>query len=285
MIDEEEDDNEEEDDEDYNDEGEEDIDFDDYNEAEEVEEDEEEEDEEEEEEEDMPPKRIPSRKAAKKAAATISDLTEAVSSMSIGTTRNTKSWSMEFTFPYMIKTFLHNSRESATVDLLVPTVHEDHIHPRIISGGTALALGVAVPGFFPEEERVLVSAGDDNINTNQASAHSEVVQEIRKAFNDVPEIIGNPQVITLPFACEEQIVHWETQLFFGDALVSAASGSQQYFSVLRIDLFSTKRPTGRRNRGIMRIVGSPQLADHQQADDDDDDGNGNGNNGGLMNLN
>lgn len=76
--------------------------------------------------------------------------------------------------------------------------------------------------------------------------------------------MGNPKVFELPFKCEEQIVHWETQLFHGNEEVSASLTEQQYFSVLRVDLFSLKRPTGRHNRGIMRVVGSPSLADHQQ---------------------
>ena len=208
--------------------------------------------------------RTPPQKAAQKAAPTINELTDRVSAMAIERKKPSayKNWSMDFNFPFMIKTFLHDGRESVTVDLLIPTVYEERVHPRVVSQGTSLAVGVAIPDFFPEEDRVLVAMGHNNINSSQAAAHSEVVQQIRKQYNDMPEIIGNPQIIKLPIPCKEQILHWENQLFHGDAEVSAALGEQQYFSVLRIDLFSTKRPTGRRNRGGMRVVGSPQLADH-----------------------
>jgi hypothetical protein len=215
----------------------------------------------------MPPKRAAAKKAAK---ATVDDVAESMLNMSISNKGTYKSWSMDFSFPYMIKTFLYDSRECCLIDLLVPTTHEDHVHPRIVSKGTYLAVGVAVPDFFPEEERVLVAAGNDNVNTNQATAHTKVVQNIRKAFNDVTEILGSPQMIKLPFECEEQIVQWENQLFHGDEAVTGALGEQQYYCVFSIFLHSTKRPAGRRNRGTMRVVGSPQLQDHRRAAGGDD---------------
>ena len=133
-----------------------------------------------------------------------------------------------------------------------------------MSGGTVLAFTIAVPEFFPKEERILVPAGNDDVNTNQATAHTTVVQDVCKAFNDVPEILGKPQLVQLPFACEEQIVHWENQLFHGDAEVSGALNEQQYFCVLSVSLFSMKHPMGHCNRGSMRVVSSPALNDHRQ---------------------
>lgn len=177
---------------------------------------------------------------------------------------------MDFEFPFMIKTFLHNGWESVSVDLLIPTVFEECIYPCVVMHGTFLAVGIAVPEFFPEEECLLVSSGNNHSNTSQAAAHTAVVQSIQKEFNDVPEILGKPQMIKLPFTCEEQIIHWENQLFHGDAKVSASLAEQQYFCVLKVDLHSTKLPTGRRNRGIMRVVGSPALADHQEAQQQQD---------------
>ena len=234
----------------------------------------------EEEEEAMPPKRA----AAKKAEAKINDVTRSMSTMSVSRSESFKAWSMDFSFPFMIKKFLHDGRESCSVDLILPPIHEDRIHPRVVSNGTYLAIGVAVPEFFGEEERVLVSAGNADVNTNQAAAHSEIVQDIRKHYNDVVEILGKPQMIKLPFQCEEQIAQWESQLFHGDELVTAALGEQQYYAVLSVYLFSVKRPTGRRNRGTMRVVGSPVLRDHRPrqeisgteatAEDTNMDGNG-----------
>ena len=72
-------------------------------------------------------------------------------------------------------------------------------------------------------------------------------------------------MIKLPFVCEEQIIHWETQLFHVDALTSAALGEQQYFCVLCVDDVSVKQVQAHRNRGVMHVVGSPALADHRRA--------------------
>ena len=241
-----------EDDESYKDEGEEDIELE-----------EEELEEEELEEETMPPKRAP-RKAAEKAAETIEAVTESVSSMSIAPKKGAfRQWSMDFSFPFMIKQFLHNARQSCTIDVFVPTVHEDKVRPRVVNGGNYLAISLVVPEFFPEEERVLVAAGNEDFNTNQAAAHSEVVQDIRKRYSGEVETLGSPQLIKLPFTCEEQIVHWSCDLFHGDQEVSGTLGEQQYFSVLRVDVVSIKQVQQRRNRGTMRVVGSPQLRDHR----------------------
>ena len=80
------------------------------------------------------------------------------------------------------------------------------------------------PEFFGEEENVLVLAENTDVNTNQAATHSEIVQNIRKHYNNIVEIFGKPHMIKLPFYCEEQIAQWESQIFHGDELVTAAFG-------------------------------------------------------------
>ena len=227
-----------------------------------------EEDKNKEEEASMPLKRAP-RKAAQKANDVVETVTESIASMAIAQSKKSMAascmWSMDFVFPFMVKQFLHNARQSCTVDLLVPTIHEDKVRPRVVGGGDFLAVSVCVPDFFPEEERVLVAAGNEDFNTNQAAAHSEVVQEIRKHYNEEIETIGSPQMIKLPFKCEEQIVAWHCDLYHGDAEVSGLLGEQQYFSVLRVDLVSIKQVQHQRNRGTMRVVGSLALVDHRAA--------------------
>ena len=60
-----------------------------------------------------------------------------------------------------------------------------------MSNDAILAVGIAFPDFVPKEELILGALGSNDTNTSQASAHSEVVQERQKAFNNVPEIVGN----------------------------------------------------------------------------------------------
>ena len=44
--------------------------------------------------------------------------------------------------------------------------------PRVVSGGDYLAVSACVLDFFREEERMLVTAGNEDFNTNQANVHS-----------------------------------------------------------------------------------------------------------------
>jgi hypothetical protein len=123
-----------------------------------------------------------------------------------------------------------------------------------------------VPEFFAEEEQMMAAnvgiAGFD-ANTSLATAHQDIVQRVRKVHNSDKDILGDtPQRVKLPFKCEEDVIHWEAMLFNGDEDVSAASGDQQYFSVLKIDLLSSENPMQRRARGAMLVIGSPVLADH-----------------------
>ena len=211
----------------------------------------------------MPPKQKKTPTKPKPEAPTTVDFaTKAMSTMSVA---GFKSWSMDFEFPYMIKSFMHNNRKGCIVEFLVLTVSEDIVRCSVDPGGLVLSFGLVVPEFFPEEERVLVSnmgvAGFDQ-NTSQFTAHSHVVQDIRKVYSAKPEIIGKPQKIKLPFQCELDILHQELQLFNGDELVSAGAGSQQYFSLLKVDLLAIERTTAKKARAGMRVVGSANLADH-----------------------
>ena len=74
---------------------------------------------EEEEEEAMPPKRA----AAKKAEAKIDDVTRSMSAMSVSRAEPFKEWSMDYSFPFMIKKFLHDGRESCSIKLILPPIH------------------------------------------------------------------------------------------------------------------------------------------------------------------
>ena len=241
------------------------VDEDDSSETDEEGSDEEEDNSAEDEDTKMPPKKTPS-KAAAKPKATVESATNSMASMSVS---GFKPYSMAFQSPYMVRSFLHNDRKGCTVEFLVLTVSEDDIRLSVDPGGLVLSLGIVMPEFFPEEERVLVSnmgvAGFDN-NTNQYTAHQHVVQAIRREYAAEPEIVGAPQKVKLPFQCELDIAGQEMVLFNGDEEISAGLGGvQQYFSVLKVDLLAVERTTARKSKPAIRIVGSPSLADHNAA--------------------
>ena len=211
----------------------------------------------------MPPKKTPTK--PKVAPTTVDSATKSMASMSVS---GFKPYSMNFVSPFMVKSFLHNDRKGVTVEFLVLTVSEESIRLSVDPGGLVLSLGIIVPDFFPEEERLLVSnmgvAGFDS-NTNQYTAHQAVVQDIRKEYAAKPEIVGAPQKVKLPFQCELDIVGQELTLFNGDNEISAGLGGiQQYYSVLKVDLLAVERTTQKKSRPAMRVVGSASLADHQQ---------------------
>ena len=211
----------------------------------------------------MPPKKE-KKPAAAKGADTDSKLASTMKGMTIDTF---KRWSMNFTFPFMIKEFIHNNRKCCTVELLVPTVDETSVRPVVSPGLEHLHVSVVVPAFFPEYDRIeAANFGDAAFhgNTSIATAHHNVVQNICTSFAAKNEVIGDPMKIKLPFKVEESIAHWELQLYHGNAEVSAASGDQQYFSLLKVDLISIERVFVKPAGGL-RVVGSPNAADHRAA--------------------
>ena len=211
---------------------------------------------------------MPPKKEKKPSATSDADskLASGMKGMSLGGTPF-KRWSMNFAFPFMIKEFVHNRRKSCTVELLVPTMDESRVRPVVSKDLEHLYVTAVIPDFFPEYNRIeAANFGDAHFhgNTNIATAHHNVVQEIRTAFADQTEVTGDPMKIKLPFKVEESIAHWELQLFHGNAEVSAASGDQQYFSLLKVDLISIERVFVK-PAGGMRVVGSPNAADHRAA--------------------
>ena len=172
-------------------------------------------------------KKAKAKKAAAPKKEPVDDITDGVNNMAVSAPPSFELWSMDFACPYMIKQFLFNGRQGCSVDLLVPTVHEDKVRPKVVKG-THLAVNFVVPDFFPEEERMLVANQGNaafNQNTSLATAHSEVVQDVRKIYNSEAEILGNPQMIKLPFKVEDDIAAWACDLYHGDALVSAAAAA------------------------------------------------------------
>ena len=75
------------------------------------------------------------------------------------------------------------------------------------------------------------------------------------------EIIGKPQLIALPFQCEEEVDNKEIQIFFGDKELSEEVKAQQYASVLAVDLISTEKKVNKKKKGKIVIIGSVDPTD------------------------
>ena len=80
-------------------------------------------------------------------------------------------------------------------------------------------------------------------------------------------IIGEPQLVELPFQCEERIVTWEIEAFTNDLEnMTETFRAQQYHTNLKVVLRRLK--TKRRVMGRIRVVGN--LVDDGVAESDDD---------------
>ena len=98
-------------------------------------------------------------------------------------------------------------------------------------------------------------------NTHRATAMGEVCDDIEKPYEDAKAdttiIIGEPQRVKLPFACEEDIVHWECQLFENDdEEYTNDIGANTYFNVLSVDLVGIAKKK-KKKKGGTRVIGSP----------------------------
>lgn len=179
---------------------------------------------------------------------------------------------MDFHVPFQVFQYTEDSRDHVTVEFLTMTMAKDCFRPKVCANGLELQLGVVVPSFFASEDRLMVANAEDgfNMNTHKATSFEKIVKKIHDKYgwDESDEIIGNPQVVKLPFKCEEDIVDWEVQAFINsnDDLNSDLGGNQ-FFFILSVQLVSVVKSRKKKTKGGFRILGSPIRG----ADEDDDD--------------
>jgi hypothetical protein len=205
----------------------------------------------------------------------VDDLAMSVSKMSVGPTF--KLFTMDVSFPFMVKTFFHNGVKMCTVELFVHTQDISHFRVAVAKGRKVLKVGMCIPEWFGKEDCIRAAKKTDatiNANTNEVTAHEDSVQAIRKMYQGKDEVIGKPQLIALPFQCEEEVDNKEIQIFFGDKELSEGLKAQQYASVLVVDLISTEKKVNKKKKGKIVIIGSVDptndTAGAVGVDDDDD---------------
>lgn len=229
-----------------------------------IEEDEEDEDflvdeeEEEEEEESEPPSNFNPQEATNSSTPDL--LTKEVNKMSL----STKKYSMDVSFPYLMYDYVEDGRERVTIDFLVFGTAKKNLRPAVASGGNELHLKVVIPEIFTVQSRMLVAGAEKNVtkNTHKATAFSKLAAEVEKKHGDGSSeepIIGNPQRVKLPFACEEEIVDWEVQVFDNDDpdFIDELGSEELYWFVLSIDLVSTTKAHNPKKKGTLRKFTSP----------------------------
>lgn len=223
-------------------------------------------DEESDEEEIMPKTPASSKKkATPKKATAEGDLSSRMSRMQVSAS---KEFSMSFKCPYILSQYNEGVDQMVKVELFVPTLPQSFFLPDVVDAGKQLEVRVQVPNFFADEDRVIESnnhVAGFNQNTHEAQAFKDVCERIDTHYGMSNEIFGDePQLIVLPFVCEERVVEWEVQAYPNDDDdLTNNLGGQQFYLVMRVVLRKLK--TKRRTAGGFRVVGGNAAPMQQQA--------------------
>jgi hypothetical protein len=198
--------------------------------------------------------------------AAVEDITSNISNMSVVDKPAQQKFSMDAQFPFICYDYLSKGRRRVSVDFLIMTVSKDMVRPKMAANGLELHVGVAVPSFFADENRLMTSNDGDpgfTEDTHKATAFKEAATKLHEHYQsfDEEEIIGAVQRIKLPFKCEENIVDWEMLAFENeDTGLTDGLGPPQFYFVLSVDLVSTIKPREKKKKGGFRVISSPSRA-------------------------
>jgi hypothetical protein len=152
--------------------------------------------------------------------------------------------------------------------------------PKVEGDGAELHLGMVLPHFFLDPNRLLLANDDDDLfteNSSKATAFQEAVAKLDKQLKLTDEkdiLFASAMKLKTPFKVEDEIHEWEMQAFDNDDEEYAAeTGSQQYFFILSVELRSVEKIKRAKKQGKFRIIGSPNKAPrNKKADSDEEDG-------------
>ena len=207
-------------------------------------------------------------------------LAEQTRKMKVTGKRSSASHSMSCTYLCLMCDCVMEERRCCSVDFLVPTQAESNFKPAV-KNNNIFALVTLVPEVFTKKRRLIdAHAKDAQVNTNahKVTSFAETADAVEKdhtnPITDELELIGTPQEITLPFACEEEIVDWECQLHMSEENnCQEELDSNDHFNVLSVNLVSVEKKK-KKKRGKTRVIGSPVRAETEDAGMEDASGDG-----------
>ena len=159
------------------------------------------------------------KKAAKttpRQKSDVENLSKTMSRLSTGGQKKSE-FNMIFVYPEINFVYVENDTDHVQVEFLVQAMNMDHFQPRVSNDGLTLELRTEVPNFFYDSDR-LVKSNEDvttfNKNSHKFTAMEKVLDSCKKHhdwedYND--KIWSPPQLVVLPFICEEEILEWEVQ--------------------------------------------------------------------------
>ena len=211
----------------------------------------------------MPAKVAPSKKkAAPIKDKSVDELALSVKKLAV------RDFDMAFKLPYMVLEHMDHGQMLASVEMLVVGVHRRHVHLKIVgSNQDVLQVKIAVPSLFYTPNRSLVANDDGtgtfNVNTHKATEFRRLCQSIMKTENDdTGEVFGEPQLIQLPFPCDEIFYKghggerdgWDIQVYDNDdVMLKREIGNTDLF-MLNIDCVAKEKPVQPKAAGRMRRV-------------------------------
>jgi hypothetical protein len=166
-------------------------------------------------------------------------------------------FNMSFFAPYILYTYIEDDDRMITIDLLVVGQAQENYRPKVVNDGQVLQLGMVIPSFFANEDRLQTAHYHDNSfneDTHKATALREVVAKHTDDAED--PLIGEPMQIKLPFKVVDGIEKCELLAFDNTEEFSKETGNQQYFFVLTIDLVGVDKVKKEKKAATFRMLGS-----------------------------
>jgi hypothetical protein len=147
------------------------------------------------------------------------------------------------------------------IHFCVPSYPLEFFLPDVINNRLTFSLTSKLPVFFVQASRILLAnqgRSGFNANTSQAQAHKKVCDTTIDQDNNFKDDIycNPPQLVQLPFVCEERIVEWEIQGSKNENVGTIPDGNnvdhQQFYFVLYVKLRKLK--VKKRTAGTFRII-------------------------------
>ena len=157
---------------------------------------------------------------------------------------------LDISFPFVIYKFIRDQLPICAVKFFVLMMCPDNFSPSVSPCGMFLALETQCPDTVGDIY-LIEDENEENIefnqNTGEATAYQEVTKTMveyqKKSGRDKGKMIGRPQVVKLPFQCEERIHDYNNNTFDSeDDELEKNLGSKQFYSCYTVELLGVDRP-------------------------------------------
>ena len=182
--------------------------------------------------------------------------------------------SMDCKYPFLMYDYVKSNRHRCTIDLFVTFLSKEFFKPRVLPNGRLLELCTVMPRFFVHKRRMMKANADAAFteDTHKATAYRKEAKKVEEEHGLLDDsdakVVGKPQVIKLPFKCEEAIVGWEAQFHRNKDPAFEGLTTNAFHCILSIDLVSVIKPK-KRSMGGHGVIDDDD--DEEENEDDDDE--------------